>query len=221
MRLTKSQSIVIAAGSILLFFGIAIMLVQGRGSIPVRPVSNSQSQAAPIITNSESSNPGSTTLPTSEVILNRFHRSEVKDGKKLWEVQAQQGRYLPESASIELTSAHLSVYQKSGETVTLQAQKATLYLSGQELVRAETSGGVKVDRDGKVTLETERATYMRNDNIVQAPGFVQIKSDTLNVSGTGLEVNLDTEEIKLNSEVSSVVQPSKAKEAGIRRKDTQ
>ncbi len=203
---------VIAIGSIVLFFSTAAILVRGRAAIPVKIIDTDSPTALSPVPTVSASAANADSIPKTEVVLNKFHRSEVKDGKKLWEVEALQGRYLAESASIDLDQAKLWVYQKSGETVSLDASKARLFLEGQELVRAETSGGVRVDRDGKITVTTEAATYVRRENIVQAPGFVQIKSDTVDVSGTGLEVQLDTKEIRLSSGVSSIVQPMNQKQ---------
>jgi len=201
MRFTKSQSVILALGTIGLFFALTWIVIR-------RPLSQPVNMSPP--TYEPGASPaleGSANLPQSRFMLNEFERSETKDGRKIWAVRAARGFYSPESGTATLENPILWLYDKQGNVIELKARGAVLNLSGASLSRAEVFDGVKLIRNNEVFVDTERAVYDKAKNILVAPGFVQMKSAALDVSGTFLEVNLESKEVKLASEVSSIVRP--------------
>lgn len=146
----------------------------------------------------------------STVVLNNFHRSETKNGKVVWEVTAEQGQYSPDKASVILTKAVLFVYQKDNSKVALSADKATLFLDGTALKSAEVTGSVKVHNE-KALIETDLATWDNEKNLVHAPGIVSIKTESMDVSGKDMTVNITSKELFLASDVTSTVKPKQLK----------
>lgn len=202
MHLTKSYSVILAVASIALFFGVATLWFRQRTSLPTVSIDESTHR---LVESASHDAPSTSIAPV--VALNEFHRSEVKNGRKLWEVKASRGEYNPETANIRLSEATVWIFRKDGEMIELQADTAGLHLDGQSLSHVELEGRVKVVRNNEVTVETDRATFERQSNLVRAPGRVELTSETLQVSGVGLEANVETKEIKLLSHVTSVVKP--------------
>jgi LPS export ABC transporter protein LptC len=238
MRLTRPQSIFISVGVLLLFFGGASVLVQRSRRPTFKPIDTpGLSLESPLVPPALSLVPaGSTPLPSrsgtptidggtsatqpgadspvgslpgsSPFTLNQFQRSEMKDGRKIWEVKAAQGQYFPLESKAMVKNAELFVYSKNGDQVTLWAEAGTLYLNGPSLDRAEVQGRVRVVRNDEVTITTEAALYDKAKNLVEIPGFVRIESAQFEISGSAMSVDLESSVVRLAKDVESVVRPA-------------
>jgi LPS export ABC transporter protein LptC len=216
MRITKRQSIVAAILILTAFFASGTFFVRrnrpgtdaGGGSAGASSsAAASSSLAAPL----EIPSAGK-----SMVVLNEFHRSETKDGRKLWEVTARQGHYFAETQSADLYDAKLLVYRKNGDTVYLDAKRAALTFSGFGLEKASLSEGMHLSLGTQVSLETAAAVYDKKQDTVVAPGSVKISNDVVEIKGEELHVNLDSQELSLARNVETVITPK-----GAAKKDKQ
>lgn len=211
MKLTRKQSIALALAILIIFFIISIALVDddtNRGITDLNTPPNDSSRSkngsnapTPSLSEGEQTGPALT--------LNRFHRAETKDGKKLWEISASSGSYLPEDRSALVKDANLIFFQKDGKVIELEAEQAKLVIEEANLNKAEIEGNVKVIFDKKVELTTEQAVYDRISNKVMAPGLVKIQSDMIDITGEELEADLNGQQFMLKKEVSSVIKPRK------------
>lgn len=202
MRLSKGQSLLVAVASIALFFVVGISLMKreaNQGPLREDPASSSAAASIPAAPAADA--------PASSFVLGVFQRSEVKNGKKQWEVKAKDGFYNPEKSTATVHDAVLWVYDKSGDVIELTAKEAILHLQGPALTKAEASGGVRVVRNGEVTVETEKAVYDKVNNKMTAPGVVRLTSDKADISGTRLEVDLNSKELTLQADVSTLIKP--------------
>ena len=200
MYLTKAQSLAVALGTLALFF---------VGGITYMRLSKPQVVATPTPSTVPAQPTGAPGDPTpgqsSNFILENFHRSEMKDGKKVWEVSAVKGQYFPETNTAQLETPRLLFFRSSGEVIELSAATATITLSGTSLTRAEIAGSVEVVYSEKVTIKTELAVYDKEKNLVTAPGKVSITSAQLDIVGRELTAYLDRNEFRLAKDVSSTV----------------
>lgn len=200
MYLTKAQSLTVALGALVLFFvgGITYMrLSQPRfitttANAPITEPTTAPSDATPV-------------AGGSNFVLENFHRKEMKDGRTIWEISAIKGQYYPETNTAQLDSPSLLLYRPNGEVVTLQADAATITLTGASLTRAEIKGKVTVIYSEKVTIKTELAVYEKERNLVTAPGEVTITSAQLDIVGRELTAKLDKNEFTLARDVESTV----------------
>jgi LPS export ABC transporter protein LptC len=210
MRLTKSQSRVIAVGLILVFFAGGIWFIQRQekpalnlagqdSSAPSGPLPGSPSGAG-----SASAGAALTEQP-AKFALSDFQRAEIKDGRKVWEVKAAEGSYSPENSSANLKKAKLWLYGKGNEVVELEAGSAKLFVDGASLSKAELFDGVKVVRNNEVTIETDRAVFDKVNNKIHAPGAVKLTSEGMDISENKLEVDITTREVRLLENVDSVI----------------
>lgn len=207
MRISKKQSMAAGVGIIILFFIIGSFSLRGGGAGPDDDASGSgASSTAAHGARAGAASPAPLDL-ASRFTLQDFHRSEIRDGKKVWEVKARRGQYFPETNSAALEEADLWLFKDAGEQTALHAAHARLVLSGAALAKAELSDAVTIDYNGKVTIQTDQATYDKSAETVHAPGKVRIESGGLEITGESLQGNITTREFHLERNVESVIKP--------------
>lgn len=196
LHITRQQSFLIAAALIGIFIVIGVYLLQSKPS--------SNEVAHPIETDSD---PDSSTK--NVITLSSFQRSEIKDGKKVWDITAEKGRHIGEDSQSFLDSPFLTIYNDDGSTTTVKSESATLFHSKDGLEKADLFDKVHVVVNKSLTLDTDKATFFVKNNLVQAPGFVDIKSDGITIKGNQLEGDLNTNIFKILSDVDTVIDPRK------------
>ena len=227
--ISRRQSIILAVGTLVLFFVGGILFMQRERRIITQPVeatgpvgatpaadTAASDTAASDTAASETPAPAVTAglsagTPTADsaFTLNNFQRSEIKDGRTVWEVSAVQGQYFPAEDLARLKEANLLVHRKSGELVRLTAAEAVLHLKGPTLERAVVRGQVRIVQNDDTTLTTEEATWDRGANLVTAPGPVRVESRRLSLRGSGLRADLEREIFSLTSNVETVLKPER------------
>lgn len=197
MYLSRKQSLSIAVTMLFAFFGAALIAIKGsnkegkeRSSLPIPSVSLSED--------------GSPSL-----VLNRFNRSLTRDGRKVWEVDAEKGEYIVGSDSAKISNAVLHLYKEDGVVVRLDAPTATLYLKENNLTKAELNGGITVNYGGQFTVVTDFALYDQQREVVTAPGLTKIKGDGFDVQGDELSADVNQRILHLKGNVISVFTPKK------------
>lgn len=197
MYLRKKQSIFIAIGTLAVFFiaGGAYIALSRQGPPITPPATTDPNAAVPVVGVPEA----------SSFVLENFHRSEMQDGKKVWEVSALRGTYVPATNTAHLEAPRLLFYRSSGEVVELSAQRAVVTIAGTRLTRAELEGNVRLGYDSKTTISTDRAVYDRTADTITAPGTVSISSAQLDIVGQELTALIAARRFTLARNVSSTV----------------
>jgi len=212
VRLNRQQSRILAVGIIVGFFviGGALLSNQRRGMFvpPVEPVAEpARSEPLPPEVQSSAA-PTPTPDDTGAVhVLNEFHRSESKNGKKLWEITGARAEYLMKENAARLTDAKLSLYRPDDQTVQIEAQHALLHLNGSSFTKLEASGAVVLKRGAEFTLKTELATYDGESQVVHAPGAVTILNGRLEILGEDLTAHVQDESMHLARNVRTTIHP--------------
>ena len=201
MKITRSQSLALAAAVILLFFMLSIALI--RHSSPPAP---QRGASAPERSAPAAASP-SAAQEDSRFMLDNFRRSEIKNGRKAWEVVAKRGRYSPETQTAQIEEAKVWVYRKDDEVVELTAPHATLFINGNTLDHVDAGGGVKIVHNDQVTITTDTASYDKARNIVIAPGHVTLTSERADIEGDELRADLTSKEVTLARNVTTVIRP--------------
>ena len=197
ISLTRRQSLSIGIGAIALFFGLGVVMLQNDKPKATKVGSG---EAAVVDSAEQVQNANL----ESRFTLQRFHRSEVKNGKKVWEVEADKGQYDPQTNSAKLESATVQLFKDDG-IVTMKAPKAILYLDGTALKSATASDGVVITYDDKLKIETNSATYDKVNNSVTSDDFVKITSESMEISGTGLSADTITKEFTLKKNIETII----------------
>ncbi|MBX7144529.1 MAG: LPS export ABC transporter periplasmic protein LptC [Oligoflexia bacterium] len=199
MRLSRRSSLIIACVSVLFAFAWGISTIsKGKPAkeIPVGP--------APT--------PTPTPLPgpaDSKFVLNEFHRSEVRDGKKMWEIFGTQGQLVSEQNLVRVSNPHVILYKDKGDVVDIKATSADVKLDGSAIGKATLSGNVIVSYNSANTLTTEELVYDRASGRVTSEQRVRVSGDLIEVEGDELRGNLNEKEFTLLKNVRSTLKPKK------------
>jgi LPS export ABC transporter protein LptC len=145
-------------------------------------------------------------LPGVSQHMRDFHRVKVQDGRKVWEVSAQDAQYFQEDNLVVVRHATMDLYLRDGRTVGLKGDEARIILDGREINRVELSGAIQVTASEYV-IRTDRATYDQTRNLISAPGAVEISGQALELRGDSMEVEVATERVSLFHNVSMQLQP--------------
>ncbi|MCB0318049.1 MAG: LPS export ABC transporter periplasmic protein LptC [Bdellovibrionales bacterium] len=221
MKLTKLQSKLLATGILVLFFAVGIGFLNFNSAPNLLKEKLSNSDLLDNISDSKNSKRKSKQKiedisidfkdkKGSAVVLGKFERSEsLADGRPLWEIKANTGRYYPEGQRAEIENADMKFYKKNGRTVTLETKKADVYLDGNILKSAHVYGGVTLNLNKKTTIKTKEADYDKQNETITTDKRVDIFHEMMETSGNGLEGNIKTQEFKLLKNVNSVIKPRK------------
>ncbi len=145
-------------------------------------------------------------VPGTLLHAHNFHWTQMKSGEKQWVLNATDAAYGNDKTSLKLTNADLSMDSTDGKAVQVHAPQALLYLKGNHVTRAELSGGTVI-RYGDFVLTTDAATFLPDDNHVEAAGFVTIEGEGVQVTGVGLTGNPKTRVFELHDQVVTHIIP--------------
>lgn len=140
---------------------------------------------------------------SSNLHLRDFHRSEVKNGRLAWEIQARDARYFAEDSLAQLSDAAITVHRPDGSSVTVRSRAGKIFVEGMTMQRAELEGNIEVLLDNSITVETEIANFDAAEERITAPGSVTISGPGFLVTGVGLRVLLTDQKLSLARDVSS------------------
>ena len=152
----------------------------------------------------------------SSIVLEKFHRSESRGDKKLWEIEAEKGKFIPSNNAIKLFDSIIDFYQKDGTLVKVISKNATVYLHGEELDKADFTNGVVVHYGDKYTITTEEASYDKNGGVNKGGSVIsnthtEIKGDGIDAYGEKLYVDIESKGMKLSEKVKTILLPKKQK----------
>jgi LPS export ABC transporter protein LptC len=147
----------------------------------------------------------------ASVVFGEFRKSEVKDGKKQWEVYAKVGRYRPKDGKAELENPIVWLYRED-DVIELTAQKGLVTLEGTGLKNVETTGNVViVSKNRQTTVKSEKMFYDQTTEQITAPGLVNIESPRIITSGFNLKGNTRLSRFTLEDQVQTTIQPQENK----------
>ena len=140
-----------------------------------------------------------------EVVLTDFHRSEIKDGKLLWEVKAKRGLYSTKTGIATVEHAKVWIFRKNGDVFKLQAQDAKLKINVSGLTQVEAYNGVQFEINDELVAQSEQAFIDRTKSTVFCPGAVVIKTARILIKGEEMTARLDSEEFHLAQSVDTTI----------------
>ena len=151
-------------------------------------------------------------VPGTLLRAHNFHWTQMKAGERQWVLSAGEADYSADKTSLKLTDAVVTMVSSDGKPVTVNAPHADLVLNGNHVVRAHLTGGTTI-HFGDYLLTTDSATFMPDDDQVEAPGLVTVMGDGLKVTGVGLTGHPKTRVFELHTQVQTEVTPKKERES--------
>ena len=145
-------------------------------------------------------------VPNSLLHAHHFHWTQIKAGESQWVLSATDASYSADKTSLELNQPTLSMTAQDGKQITVTAAHAVLALDGNHVKRADLAGDTTI-RYGNFTLTTDRASFMPDEDKVEAPGAVSIEGEGFRVTGIGLDGNPKTRRFELLKQVSTEITP--------------
>jgi LPS export ABC transporter protein LptC len=153
---------------------------------------------------------GSDFLPDVAQHIQNFRRVKVKDGKAVWEVQAEDAQYTDGDRQIVVRKPRVTFYlQGENRRAELVGAEGRLTLDGKELAAVTIQGEVVLLLD-ELEFRTDQALYDHASDRIAAPGIVTIHGKTLDVRGLGLEVDVTPKRVRLLREVHTVLRSNAA-----------
>jgi LPS export ABC transporter protein LptC len=148
---------------------------------------------------------GADFLPDVAQHIQSFRRVKVKNGKAVWEVQADDAQYFDNDQQIVVQKPRVTFYLEDGARhAELVGAEGRLTLDGKELAAVTLRGEVVLLIDD-LEFRTDEARYDRAADRIDAPGIVTIRGKTLDVRGLGLEVEVTPKKIRLLRDVHTVL----------------
>jgi LPS export ABC transporter protein LptC len=134
-----------------------------------------------------------------------FNWTQMRGDKRQWVLSAKDASYSNDKTSIILTQPRLSMTAQDGKHLSLTASQAMLKVNGNHVSRADMTGNLRVDY-GDFVLLTDEATFLPDDDQLQAPGMVKINGPGLHVAGIGLSGHPKAQTFELLKQVTTVVE---------------
>jgi LPS export ABC transporter protein LptC len=145
-------------------------------------------------------------VPGTLLHAHNFHWTQMKAGERQWVLNATDAAYSNDKTSLKLINADLSMTSNDGKPVNVKAPQAVLFLKGNHVTRADLSGGTTIHY-GDFVLTTNAATFLPDDDHVEAAGSVTIEGDGVQVTGVGLTGNPKTRVFELHDQVVTHIVP--------------
>ncbi len=152
-------------------------------------------------------------LPGVSQHIQDFRRVKVQDGRKVWEVAADDAQYFDENKTVVVRGAVLQWFLKDGRVVGLKGDEGRILLDGHEVARVDLEGQIAVTFADYV-VRTTQATYDNRRDVISAPGEIEISGRALQLHGDGMEVDVDAQRLTLLQNVSMQLQPALLKQGG-------
>ena len=150
-------------------------------------------------------------VPGTLLRAHNFHWTQMKAGERQWVLTAGEADYSADKSTLKLTDAVVTMVSSDGKPVVVNAPHADLTLNGNHVTRAYLTGGTVI-HFGDYVLTTDSASFMPDDDKVEAPGLVTVVGEGLKVTGVGLSGHPKTRVFQLRTQVETVVTPKKNSE---------
>lgn len=139
--------------------------------------------------------------------IKEFRRVKVKDGRKEWELTAQEAEFFTEQGEVAITGPKLAFYGGEGRDVEVKGREGRVFLTNGDVQRIELSGGIDVTV-GDYFVQTDSATYFQNINSIAAPGEVRLKSSEINLTGQAMLLELGSQRVLFRKGVTTTFERS-------------
>lgn len=147
-------------------------------------------------------------VPGTLLRAHNFHWTQMKAGERQWVLTAGEADYSADKTTLKLSDAVVTMVSSDGKPVVVNSPHADLTLKGNHVTRAYLTGGTVI-HFGDYVLSTDSATFMPDDDKVEAPGLVTVVGEGLKVTGMGLSGHPKTRVFQLNADVETIVTPKK------------
>ena len=148
-------------------------------------------------------------LPDAVQWIQNFHRIEIREGKKSWELVADEAQYLQEDNEVVVRKPRTTLYTKDGEKVTVTGDHGKVEFAGKDLQKATLHDSVEIHVRGFV-IRANDAVYDRGTEKIVAMGPVTIVGEQVQVAGNDMTVFVKESRFELEKPVRVTLSPKAA-----------
>lgn len=177
---------------------------------PVITTVKTSKQPNETVAASPSQSPESKTTDNA-LSLGRFRRSEIKNGKKLWDIEAESAHSIAGSNVVALELPKIWMQRDEDTVIQLEAQKATIKILGATIEDATVSGKVQATHNNESTLQTELAVYNYAKGTLISPGPATIKTPRMTIKGNSLSVDTNKKTAHMVGNIYTEILPEQKK----------
>lgn len=145
-------------------------------------------------------------LPDAVQWIQNFHRIEVREGKKTWELVADEAQYLEDQNQVVVRKPRTTFYMKDGEKVIISGQQGNVVFAGKDLQTATLHDNVEIHVRAFV-IRVDEAVYDRATDKIVAKGPVKIDGEQLHVAGNDMTVYVKESRFELGKPVRVTLSP--------------
>ncbi len=142
-------------------------------------------------------------VESTAAVLQRVHGDEED-----FEITQDRSLTYPDG-STKLFGVTISVRNKSGRDFTVRAREAR---AGEGQRTLELEGGVRVVASDGLDLQTEKATYSRDEDVVRAPGPVSFQNGRMSGGGVGMLYDKRNDVLQVPEQAQVTMRPDDAGE---------
>jgi LPS export ABC transporter protein LptC len=147
-------------------------------------------------------------LPESSLHVKEFRRSKVENGRKVWEVTGEEADYFKEQNEAVIKKPRFLYYNRNGQAAETNGEIARLYLGENELKKMQIEGNIQVKYE-QYLLKSAEAIYLPAQQRVVLPKRTTVTGDGMELEGSRMEVDLETQIIRMFDDVKTKIEPAK------------
>lgn len=146
-----------------------------------------------------------------DLALQDLHYTQNEDGQRRWTLDADKAEYLKESSTARLEAVNLTYYRtQSFGDVHVKAERGALDQDSREL---DVWGDVVLTTERQEQFFTDRLHYSDQQRRLSTEDNVRIVTPRLELTGTGMQVDIDSGYLIVKNNVRALIQPETVNKA--------
>jgi LPS export ABC transporter protein LptC len=140
--------------------------------------------------------------------IKEFRRVKLKDGRKEWELTAEEAEVLTDQNAVAIVAPKLAFYGGEGRDVEVKGAAGRVTLRDGDVQQIELSGGIDVTV-GDYFVQTDKAIFFENIHSIAAPGEVRLRSSEITLTGQAMLLELEKRKVLFRNGVTTTFKGSR------------
>ncbi|MDD2320169.1 MAG: LPS export ABC transporter periplasmic protein LptC [Geobacteraceae bacterium] len=138
-----------------------------------------------------------------DLSLQKVHYTNTKDGVLQWDLLARKVDYYNDSGVIRFAQPEMVLFSKGGsENYTLKADTADYHKKSGDVMLV---GNITATSESGMTFSTGHLDYNSSRSLVSTDDHVRLEDTSLSVEGTGMELRVDSRNVRVLHNVTAVI----------------
>ncbi|OGV96227.1 MAG: LPS export ABC transporter periplasmic protein LptC [Nitrospinae bacterium RIFCSPLOWO2_02_FULL_39_110] len=136
-----------------------------------------------------------------DLIMRRVRLEEKRGGNREWELVAKMAEFDKSKNKINLEDIKAIFYPADRKPITVSSKKGIMDNKSKNI---ELSGNVFIKSDDGYKLNTENLKWVASRRVLETDDFIEITGERFKITGNGLVSNIDSQDIKIKSNVEAI-----------------